>query len=72
MAGNFVTPLNARISEAILVPFGAEIPEHLETPDRVPGAEAAEHQRAMKTWRVWWSMWRLRIGRRRLARHEAG
>ena len=42
MAGNFVTPLNARISEAILVPFGAEIPEHVETLDRVLGAEAAE------------------------------
>ena len=42
MAGNFVTPLNARISEAILVPFGAEIPEHAETLDRVLGAEAAE------------------------------
>ncbi len=40
--GNFVTPLNARISEAILVPFGAEIPEHAETLDRVLGAEAAE------------------------------
>ncbi len=42
MGGNFVTPLNARISEAILVPFGAEIPEHVETLDRVLGAEAAE------------------------------
>ena len=42
LAGNFVTPLNARISEAILVPFGAEIPEHAETLDRVLGAEAAE------------------------------
>ncbi len=42
MTGNFVTPLNARISEAILVPFGAEIPEHVETLDRVLGAEAAE------------------------------
>lgn len=41
MSGNFVTPLNARISEAILVPFGAEIPEHAETLDRVLGAEAA-------------------------------
>ena len=41
MPGNFVTPLNARISEAILVPFGAEIPEHAETLDRVLGAEAA-------------------------------
>ena len=44
IAGNFVTPLNARISEAILVPFGAEIPEHAETLDRVLGAEAAEQQ----------------------------
>ena len=44
MSGNFVTPLNARISEAILVPFGAEIPEHGETLDRVLGAEAAEQQ----------------------------
>jgi ribonuclease R len=44
MPGNFVTPLNARISEAILVPFGAEIPEHAETLDRVLGAEAAEQQ----------------------------
>ncbi len=42
MAGNFVTPLNARLSEAILVPFGAEIPEHAETLDRVLGAEAAD------------------------------
>ncbi|HET9100728.1 MAG TPA: VacB/RNase II family 3'-5' exoribonuclease [Acidobacteriaceae bacterium] len=46
MSGNFVTPLNARISEAILVPFGAEIPEHAATLDRVLGAEAAElHER---------------------------
>ncbi|MGB8478546.1 MAG: RNB domain-containing ribonuclease [Acidobacteriaceae bacterium] len=44
MSGNFVTPLNARISEAILVPFGAEIPEHAETLDRVLGAEAVEQQ----------------------------
>ncbi|MGO8720483.1 MAG: ribonuclease R family protein [Acidobacteriaceae bacterium] len=44
MAGNFVTPLNARLSEAILVPFGAEIPEHAETLDRVLGAEAAAEQ----------------------------
>jgi ribonuclease R len=44
IAGNFVTPLNARISEAILVPFGDEIPEHAETLDRVLGAEAAEQQ----------------------------
>jgi ribonuclease R len=44
MAGNFVTPLNARISEAILVPFGLEIPEHAETLDRVLGAEAAEQR----------------------------
>ena len=44
VAGNFVTPLNARISEAILVPFGAEIPEHAETLDRVLGAEAAEQR----------------------------
>jgi ribonuclease R len=44
LAGNFVTPLNARISEAILVPFGAEIPEHAETLDRVLGAEAAEQR----------------------------
>jgi ribonuclease R len=44
MAGNFVTPLNARISEAILVPFGAEIPEHVETLDRVLGAAAAAEQ----------------------------
>ena len=42
MGGNFVTPLNARISEAILVPFGTEIPEHAATLDRVLGAEAAE------------------------------
>ncbi len=44
MPGNFVTPLNARISEAILVPFGAEIPEHAATLDRVLGAEAALEQ----------------------------
>lgn len=42
MSGNFVTPLNARISDAIVVPFGAEIPEHGGTLDRVLGAEAAE------------------------------
>ncbi|MEO6965792.1 MAG: RNB domain-containing ribonuclease, partial [Acidobacteriaceae bacterium] len=43
IAGNFVTPLNARISEAILVPFGAEIPKQEETSDRVLGAEASQH-----------------------------
>jgi len=26
LGGNFVTPLNARLSEAVLIPFGAEIP----------------------------------------------
>ncbi len=40
MSGNFVTPLNARISEAVLIPFGAEIPPQQETPDRVLGEEA--------------------------------
>jgi ribonuclease R len=40
IAGNFITPLNARISEAVLIPFGAEIPARPETPDRVLGAEA--------------------------------
>ena len=44
LGGNFVTPLNARISEAILIPFGAEIPKLEETADRVLGAEAAEHR----------------------------
>ncbi len=39
IAGNFVTPLNARIGEVILIPFGAEIPAKQETPDRVLGAE---------------------------------
>ncbi len=43
MAGNFVTPLNARINEAVLIPLGAEIPERPETPDRVLGAEAFPH-----------------------------
>ncbi len=38
--GNFVTPLNARLNEAILIPFGAEVPAQQETPDRVLGAEA--------------------------------
>ncbi|MGC1782471.1 MAG: RNB domain-containing ribonuclease [Acidobacteriaceae bacterium] len=46
--GNYVTPLNARVSDAILIPFGAEIPPNLETPDRVLGEEAkiqaAEHE----------------------------
>lgn len=38
--GNFVTPLNARIQEGILIPFGQEIPAHARTPNRVLGAEA--------------------------------
>lgn len=38
--GNYVTPLNARINEAVLVPFGAEVPLHRATPDRVLGEEA--------------------------------
>ena len=38
--GNFVTPLNARLNEAILIPFGSEVPAQQETPDRVLGAEA--------------------------------
>ena len=38
--GNYVTPLNSRVSDAILIPFGAEIPPQLETPDRVLGKEA--------------------------------
>lgn len=40
IAGNFVTPLNARLNEAILIPFGAEVPDGPETPDRVLGKEA--------------------------------
>ena len=40
MGGNFVTPLNARINEGILIPFGAEVPPAVETPDRVLGQEA--------------------------------
>ena len=43
MGGNFVTPLNARLNEAVTIPFGAEIPARLETPDRVLGAEAKAH-----------------------------
>ncbi len=43
MGGNFVTPLNARLNEAVTIPFGAEIPARLETPDRVLGAEAKVH-----------------------------
>lgn len=43
MAGNFVRPLNARISEAIVVPFGAEIPKRQDMTDRVLGAEASQH-----------------------------
>ena len=37
--GNFVTPLNARLNEAVLIPYGAEVPAQQETPDRVLGAE---------------------------------
>ncbi len=40
LGGNFVSPLNARLNEAVLIPFGAEIPSQNETPDRVLGAEA--------------------------------
>jgi ribonuclease R len=40
MPGNYVTPLNARMNEAVLIPFGAEIPAAPETPDRVLGEEA--------------------------------
>jgi ribonuclease R len=41
--GNYVTPLNTRVSDAILIPFGAEMPPQLETPDRVLGEEAKLH-----------------------------
>lgn len=40
LGGNFVTPLNARISEAVLIPFGAEISAKHQTPNRVLGQEA--------------------------------
>ena len=40
MGGNFVTPLNARLNEAVLVPFGAEVPEREVSTHRVLGAEA--------------------------------
>ncbi len=40
MPGNYVTPLNARLNEAVLIPFGAEIPPRPETMDRVLGEEA--------------------------------
>jgi ribonuclease R len=40
MGGNFVTPLNARLNDAVLVPFGAEVPEREASTDRVLGAEA--------------------------------
>jgi len=42
MGGNFVTPLNARLNEAVLIPFGAEIPERQVSTDRVLGAEAQQ------------------------------
>jgi len=45
MGGNFVTPLNARISDAVLIPFGAEIPVDRETPDRVLGKEVKAQAR---------------------------
>jgi ribonuclease R len=43
MGGNFVTPLNARLNEAVLIPFGAEIPERHIATDRVLGGEAQQH-----------------------------
>ena len=43
MGGNFVTPLNAKLNEAVLIPFGAEIPERQVSTDRVLGEEAHPH-----------------------------
>src|SRR5487761_1489884 len=37
--GNFVTPLNARINEGILIPFGAEISAEPASPNRVLGPQ---------------------------------
>lgn len=38
--GNLVTPLDARIAESVVIPFGAEAPPTLANPDRVLGTEA--------------------------------
>lgn len=49
--GNYVTPLNARISEAILIPFGAEVlavPEK-KSPNRVLGSHSHEQAVVNKT-----------------------
>jgi ribonuclease R len=38
--GNLVTPLDARVGDSIVIPFGAEIPPTRNNPDRVLGDEA--------------------------------
>jgi ribonuclease R len=39
--GNYVTPFDERMSQPVVIPFGAELPEADATPHRVLGEEAA-------------------------------
>jgi ribonuclease R len=44
LPGNFVAPMDARISGNIMIPFGAEIPQRRDMQDRVLGKEAHPQQ----------------------------
>ena len=46
LRGNYVTPLDERMTQVILIPEGMEIPRERNTPHRVLGAEAVAQQAA--------------------------
>ncbi len=42
--GNYITPMDGRMADAIAIPAGMEIPATAHTPHRVLGEEAARHE----------------------------
>ena len=45
--GNYITPMDGRMSDAILIPPGMERPPTAHTPHRVLGEEAARHEQEL-------------------------
>ena len=79
--GNTVTPLDERVTQPILIPFGLErAPATVGgTPHRVVSEKKGPPENATGLprkpppgWRAWWSMWRSPTGRRPRAPPGAG
>ena len=73
--GNIVVPFDERMTQPIVIPFGAELPPaegEAKTPHRVLGREAQAARPSSAILKGWSSMWRSPTGRRRCGRREGG